>query len=484
MYIYIYLLYLYIIYIYTYLYVYIYIHIFWNTCSSHFILFLPLKQTTAYCRSSKGGHTTRRWIFSSTGVLLWLGHGVTSGGNMIYNMLEALFPACVAGVPASLWGSGEWANIRCLYVRNRSQPFATVRNRSQPFPTVRVEGRMCLWQVPQQRSLLNVSHVAWPRFARQVWYFVTFQNVSWRVELFFVANEMSVLMVQHVSSRFSCFLPASPCLWGNLPNVSLSKVCLKLQSVKVEEISHEMWALMFRHVLSGASGFPPPSPCNEGSCKEISPSKVSKQLVMWFWKAGVALADALMCLQTCRKSFCVAGHYFCFLFRRWGALHSTLCSPHCRLDMLHFALHTLRSTLHTAHFTLYTSHGTLYALHFTLYALHSALYTPHLKNSKLHTGHSTLCTLRFIILHTLHSTLGTLHFAHHTLYFTRYTLHSILHTLRSTLHTVHFTLYTSHFTLYTPHFTLHTLHSTLKKTLNSTRDTPHCALYALQYSTL
>ena len=37
-----------------------------------------------------------------------------------------IFPECVARVPVSFWGCGG-----CVYVRNRSQPSATVRNRSQ-----------------------------------------------------------------------------------------------------------------------------------------------------------------------------------------------------------------------------------------------------------------------------------------------------------------------------------------------------------------
>ena len=44
-----------------------------------------------------------------------------------------MFPECVARVPVSLWGSGGWSVFarRCVRVRNRPQPFATVRNRSR-----------------------------------------------------------------------------------------------------------------------------------------------------------------------------------------------------------------------------------------------------------------------------------------------------------------------------------------------------------------
>ena len=71
---------------------------------------------------------------------------------MIYLICGAttsfVFPECVARVPVSLWGSGGWGCVRsgCVYVRNRSQPFATVRNRSQPFATVRAIAIWpCLW---------------------------------------------------------------------------------------------------------------------------------------------------------------------------------------------------------------------------------------------------------------------------------------------------------------------------------------------------
>ena len=56
---------------------------------------------------------------------------------LVWTTLRALpahvvFAGCVARVPVSLWGTrveGVFAR-RCVYVRNRSQPFATVRARS------------------------------------------------------------------------------------------------------------------------------------------------------------------------------------------------------------------------------------------------------------------------------------------------------------------------------------------------------------------
>ena len=52
------------------------------------------------------------------------------------------------GFSFNSWGSGGRVlfAIRCFYVRNRPQPFATVRNRSQPFATVRSRTlRRCHW---------------------------------------------------------------------------------------------------------------------------------------------------------------------------------------------------------------------------------------------------------------------------------------------------------------------------------------------------
>ena len=44
-----------------------------------------------------------------------------------------------------------------------------------------------------------------------------------------------------------------------------------------------------------------------GKLQNLSCFTVSKRVVMCFCVAGVALRDILMCLQTCWKSFCMAG---------------------------------------------------------------------------------------------------------------------------------------------------------------------------------
>ena len=228
-----------------------------------------------------------------------------------------------------------------------------------------------------------------------------------------------------------------------------------------------------------------PSQCLWGKLQNPSLFKVSKQAVMSFCVAGVALRDIPTCFMTCQKSFCLAGAILCHVFRRCvaffvegtaletsdvilrgrrstfdvsccvflqialPALHEVVARtpPHSTLYTPHFTLYNLNSILHTPHLhstlTLYTSHFTLHTLHFTLYTPHFTLYTLH----------STLYTL-----YTPHFTLYTPHFTLHTLHFTLYTFRSTLQTLHSTLYTLHSTLYTSHPTLYTPPFTLYTLH--------------------------
>ena len=135
-----------------------------------------------------------------------------------------------------------------------------------------------------------------------------------------------------------------------------------------------------------------------GEVQNLSFSNVSKQVVMSFCVAGVALCDIPTCLITCRKSFCVAGaillrrfHKMSCSFRgRRSILETSVVILHGKgstSDVSHCVLYTPRSTLHPLHFTRHTLHSTLYTLHFTLYTLHSTLYTPH---STLHTPHSTL----------------------------------------------------------------------------------------------
>ena len=125
-----------------------------------------------------------------------------------------------------------------------------------------------------------------------------------------------------VSSRGSGFPVASPCLWeaakpllfdgfqagchvvlrgrcGTLSHANLFDNASKVS--KLEDVSHEMLVLLRPRVSSRVSGFPVASPCLWGKLQNLSFSKVSKQVVMSFCVAGVALCHIPTCLITCRK---------------------------------------------------------------------------------------------------------------------------------------------------------------------------------------
>ena len=313
---------------------------------------------------------------------------------------------------------------------------------------------------------------------------------------------------------------------------------------KSPEVSYEMIVLVLPRVSSRVSGFPVASLCLWGKPQNLSFSKVSKEVVMSFCVAGVALCDIPTCLITCRKCqnwrksrtkcwfFCI--HVSCleslvFLWRRcvyggsWktcpfrmfhagcrvvlrgrrGTLwHSNLFDNVWKISKLEEVSHEMLVFLHprvssrvsgfpvaspclwgklrTPHSTLYTPHSAIYTLDSTL-DLHFILYTLHFT---LHTPHTTLYTLpsTLYILQSAHSTHHTLHFPLHTLHSTLHTLQSTLYTPHSTLYTPHSTLYNLHFTLHTPHFALYTPHSTLY-TPHFTLLTLHSSLYTL-HSTL
>ena len=146
------------------------------------------------------------------------------------------------------------------------------------------------------------------------------------------------------------------------------------------------------------------------AAKPLSFSKVSKQVVVSFCVAGVALRDIPTCLLTCRK---------CQNWRKSRPKCSFFLHPRVssRVSGFPVASPCLWGKLRTPHSTFYTPHSTIYNIDSTLYTLHFTLLTPH---SRLYTPHSTL--------YTPHSSLYTLHSTLYTLHFTLYTLHSTLHT--------------------------------------------------------
>ena len=129
---------------------------------------------------------------------------------------------------------------------------------------------------------------------------------------------MLVFLHPRVLSRVVGVPAASPCLCGKLENFSYSNVskqvvmsfcvagvalcdiptCLIMS--KLEEVSYEMLVSLHPRVLSRVAGFPAASPCLWGKLENISYSNASKQVVMSFCVAGVALCDIPTCLIMCR----------------------------------------------------------------------------------------------------------------------------------------------------------------------------------------
>ena len=70
---------------------------------------------------------------------------------------------------------------------------------------------------------------------------------------------------------------------------------------KLPEVSHKMLVFLHPRVLSRVACFSVASPCLWGKLENLSYSNVSKQVVMSFCVAGVALCDIPTCLITYRK---------------------------------------------------------------------------------------------------------------------------------------------------------------------------------------
>ena len=96
---------------------------------------------------------------------------------------------------------------------------------------------------------------------------------------------------------------------------------------KLEEVSHEMLVFLHPSVSSRVSGFLVASPCLCGKLQNLSFSKVSKQVVMSFCVAGVALCDIPNCLITCRE---------CQNWRKSRTKCSFFCTQVSRLESLVF----------------------------------------------------------------------------------------------------------------------------------------------------
>ena len=159
---------------------------------------------------------------------------------------------------------------------------------------------------------------------------------------------------------------------------------MKLRSVKFEEVSQEMLVLMLQRVSSRVAGFLVPSRCQWGKLQNLALLKVSKEVVMSFRLAGVALCDIPTCFMTCQKWFCVAS---AILLQRFGKMRCIFRGRGSTLDTSDVILRGRRRTLDVSCSLCFanrivraassgdTQHSTIHAPRFTPYTLHFTLRT-------------------------------------------------------------------------------------------------------------
>ena len=246
------------------------------------------------------------------------------------------------GFPFIVWGSGAWTLVRrqCLIGSLIPSLWGKLQNLSFSKVSKQVVMSFCVAGV----ALCDIPTC-----------FIRCRECQRMSKWAEVSHDMLVLLRPSVSSRVSGFPVASPCLWGKLQNLSFSKVskqvvmsfcvagvalcdiptcfirCRECQRMsKWAEVSHDMLVLLRPRVSSRVSGFPVASPCLWGKLQNLSFSKVSKQVVMSFCVAGVALCDIPTCLITCRE------------FQNWRKSRTTcsFCCAHVsRLESLVFLWH-------------------------------------------------------------------------------------------------------------------------------------------------
>ena len=125
------------------------------------------------------------------------------------------------------------------------------------------------------------------------------------------------------------------------------------------ECSHKMFCCSYMSLLESLA-----SPCLWGQLQNLSFSKVSKCQSV---KIGGSLARNAPFVE------CGVGSLYFTLDTLHSTLHTTLYTPHFTPHTLHFQ--SPHSTLNTPPSTRYTPHPTLYTFHTTLYTLHPTLYT-------------------------------------------------------------------------------------------------------------
>ena len=112
--------------------------------------------------------------------------------------------------------------------------------------------------------------------------------------------------------------------------------------MKFEEVSHEMLVLMLQHVSSRVAGFCGAVAVSMGEAAKPILLNVSKQAVISFCVAGVALRGIPTCFMMCQKSFCVARAILVLHFQKMRCIFRGGCSTFDTPDVI---LRGRRSTL-------------------------------------------------------------------------------------------------------------------------------------------
>ena len=106
---------------------------------------------------------------------------------------------------------------------------------------------------------------------------------------------------------------------------------------KIEDVSHETLGLKFQHVSFRFSSFLVASPCLWGKLQNLSVSKVSKQAQCHSeWQGRHVVTFSRVC-KWCRKSFCVTGRRNTFARFSEDDFHVSWQLEHFGRVHVHFA---------------------------------------------------------------------------------------------------------------------------------------------------
>ena len=174
------------------------------------------------------------------------------------------------------------------------------------------------------------------------------------------------------------------------------------------------------------------SPCLWGKLQNLSFSNVSKLVVMSFCVAGMALPDILMCLETCPKSFCVAG---AILLRRFQKITCMFRGKRSTLETSVVISRGRRSTLDVSQCVFFANRIVRAGDNVQIVWQPRGIVRVPFCVARMWQGQylAQICGVWDVTLRRRRSIWDTL-------YCTLYTPHSTLDTPHSTLHTLHFKL--------------------------------------------